>query len=73
MKAAEERNVRLYCGEYGVIDRVAPEETLKWYKDISSVFNKYGIGRSAWSYKKMDFGISDSRLDGVREELLKLL
>lgn len=73
LKVAEERKVRLYCGEYGVIDRVAPEEMLKWYKDISAVFNKYGIGRAAWSYKKMDFGISDARLDGVRSELLKLL
>jgi len=73
LKVAEERKVRLYCGEYGVIDRVAPEETLKWYKDISATFNKYGIGRAAWSYKKMDFGISDTRLDGVRPELLKLL
>lgn len=73
LKIAEERNVRLYCGEYGVIDRVAPEETLKWFKEISKVFNAHGIGRAVWSYKKMDFGISDQRLDGVRAELLKLL
>lgn len=66
-------NSRLYCGEYGVIDRVSPEETLKWFIDINSVFNKYDIGRCAWNYKKMDFGISDSRLDGVRNELVKYL
>ena len=27
----EERNVALYCGEYGVIDLESPEDTLKWY------------------------------------------
>ena len=70
---AEKRNVLLYCGEYGVIDRATPEDTVEWYKAISTVFNKYGIGRAAWSYKQMDFGLSDARLNEVREELLKYL
>ena len=70
---AEERNVALYCGEYGVIDRVAPEDALKWYKMINQVFKANGIGRSAWNYKKMDFGISDERMDAVRDELVKYL
>ena len=73
ISVAEERDVALYCGEYGVIDRVAPEDTVKWYAMINQVFTKYGIGRSAWNYKKMDFGISDARMDGVREELLRYL
>ena len=70
---AEERNVALYCGEYGVIDRVAPEDALKWYKMINQVFKANGIGRSAWNYKKMDFGISDDRMDAVRDELVQYL
>ena len=70
---AEERNVALYCGEYGVIDRVAPEDALKWYKMINQVFKANGIGRSAWNYKKMDFGISDERMDAVRDELVQYL
>lgn len=73
VKVAEERNVELYCGEYGVIDRVAPEDTLKWYKLMCGTFDKYNIGRSAWSYRQMDFGISDERLDSIRPELLKIL
>lgn len=73
IEAARKNNTILYCGEYGVIDRVSPEDTLKWYKTIHAVFEKYGIGRSAWSYKEMDFGLSDARLDGVREELIKYL
>lgn len=70
---AEEFGADLYCGEYGVIDVVSPADTVKWYRTINSVFEKHGIGRAAWSYRKMDFGLTDSRLDDVREELIGLL
>ena len=70
---AEKRNVLLYCGEYGVIDRASPEDTLEWYRLISTVFNNHGIGRAAWSFRQMDFGLSDSRLDSIRGELIKYL
>ena len=63
----------LYCGEYGVIDCASPEDTLEWYKMINAAFLKYGIGRAAWSYRRMDFGLSDARMDGVREELLRFI
>lgn len=70
---AEEFNTGLYCGEYGCIDIVSPEDTVKWYRTINSVFEKHVIGRAAWNYKAMDFGLSDARLDNVRSELLKLI
>lgn len=73
LRVAEERNVPLYCGEYGVIDLADPEEALKWYECISSVFDKYQIGRAAWSYKEMDFGLIEAHYDDVRERILKLL
>lgn len=73
IRKAKENGTCLYCGEYGVIDRTSPEDALKWYKVINSVFEKYEIPRAAWSYKEMDFGLSDSRMDGVRGELLKYL
>ena len=73
IKVAEERNVALYCGEYGVIENVDPEDAVKWYKLINNVFVKYGIGRAAWSYREMNFGISDGRMDKVRDELIKYL
>ncbi len=73
LEAAKKYGAMLYCGEYGVIDIVDPENTLKWYRQIHAAFEKYGISRCAWSYKQMDFGLSDARLDGVREELIKLL
>lgn len=70
---AEKYHTVLYCGEYGIIDRVSPEDTLKWYKTIHAVFEKYGIARSAWNYKEMDFGLSDARFDEIRSELLQYL
>ena len=71
--AAAAKNVPLYCGEYGVIDNAKPEDALVWFKAIHAAFEAYGIGRAAWSYRQMDFGLSDARMDGVREELLRNL
>lgn len=73
IERAENCGTSVYCGEYGVIDNAKPEDTLKWFKCINSVFEKHGIARAAWSYKEMDFGLSDSRMDGVREELVRYL
>ena len=73
IEVAEERDVPLYCGEYGVIDLANCDDTLKWFECISSVFEKYGIGRAMWSYKEMDFGIVDAHYDPIRRKLIKLL
>lgn len=70
---AEKEGVDLYCGEYGVIDVASPEDTLEWYKVINAVFEKHGIARAAWSYRQMDFGLNDPRMDAVRDELIKYL
>ncbi len=69
-EAAEKRGVPLYCGEHGVIDRSRPEEALAWYRLIHQAFEHYGIGRAAWSYRQMDFGLADARMDAVRPELV---
>ncbi len=73
VRVAEERNVALYCGEYGVIDNATPEDTVEWYRLFTGCLDKYGIARAAWSYKEMDFGLADTRLDGVRNQLINLL
>ena len=71
--AAEAHDVPLYCGEYGVIDRVPPEQALVWYRAIHGAFSNLGIGRAAWSYRQMDFGLSDARMDEVRQQLIEQL
>ena len=73
LEKARSCGVELYCGEYGVIDNATPEDTVKWFRTINGVLEKHGIARAAWSYKRMDFGLSDSRLDGVRDELIRYL
>jgi hypothetical protein len=72
-EAAEKNNTILYCGEYGVIDRARPEDAVKWLQAINAVFEKHGVARALWSYKRMDFGIGDPRMDEVRQEALKYL
>ncbi len=73
VKIARERNVRLYCGEYGVINLARAEDTVLWYKAIHEAFEEFGIGRAAWSYKEMDFGLVDDHLHEVLPEIIKLL
>ena len=73
IETAQKHHTALYCGEYGVIDRATPEDTVSWYRKIHDTFEKYQISRSAWSYRRMDFGLSDERLDGVRDRILPLL
>lgn len=73
VRVATERGVPLYCGEYGVIELADPEDEVEWFKQIHEAFEEYGIGRAAWSYRGMDFGLIDARLDGVRDRLIPLL
>lgn len=73
IEKAKQHNTVLYCGEYGVIDVVSAEDNVKWTKTINAVLEKHGIARALWTYKGMDFGLTDARLDGVRDELIRYL
>lgn len=73
VEAAKAAGVRLYCGEFGVIDRAPTADTLHWFEDILSVFRKFDIHYALWSYKKMDFGLIDEHYDPIREDMLRLL
>ena len=73
VEAARNAGVPLYCGEYGVIDRADIDDTLSWYGDINSVFEKYQIGRAAWCYKELDFGITDAHYKPHFENIVRLI
>lgn len=73
VRVAEERDVALYCGEFGVIDLAEPEDAAEWYRMICSVFDRYGIGRAAWSYREMDFGLADEHMKSVINDVLEYL
>lgn len=70
--AAADAGVSLYCGEFGVIDQAPVEDTLRWFTTVDEVFKKHQIGFAVWSYKEMDFGITESHYDDIREPLLTL-
>lgn len=71
LETAKERNLVLYCGEFGVIDRAEPEDAIRWYKNVLDLFDKYEIGYSLWSYKEMDFGIMGEKYGALRDFLSK--
>lgn len=73
ISAAEKYDVPLYCSEYGVIHQADLESTLHWYQTISAVFEKHHIGRAAWTYKEMDFGLTDAEAFPVMQKVLPLL
>ena len=39
--------------------------------DLHKVFEKYNIGRAAWTYKEMDFGITGEHYSDILEDILK--
>ncbi|MCQ2529355.1 MAG: glycoside hydrolase family 5 protein [Saccharofermentans sp.] len=73
IKTCEERNIPVYVGEYGVIDIADYQSKINWLKDINSVFEKYNMARSYWSYRKMNFGIEGEDHIEVIDNLVKLL
>lgn len=73
IRHAEQNGAPLYCGEYGVIDQADPESTVRWLRDINEVFDRHGISRALWCYKRMDFGLIDPHYDGVRADMLRAM
>lgn len=70
---AEKYNVPLYCGEYGCIDRADCESTLNWFRDFHAALDEIGIARSTWTYKEMDFGITQEHCKPIYKELVELI
>jgi len=73
VEAAKRYGVKLYCGEFGVIDQAPVEDTLRWYKDTVKVFEEYDIACSPWTYKWMSFGLWDEHYAPIRKDLIKVL
>ena len=73
VEAAKRMGVRLYCGEFGVINFAPCESTLNWYRDTVTVFREYNIGCSPWTYKSMVFGLWDEHYAPIHDDLIKVL
>ncbi|MBQ8188900.1 MAG: glycoside hydrolase family 5 protein [Lachnospiraceae bacterium] len=70
--AAKKAGVGLYCGEFGVINQAPVEDTLRWFTDVDKVFRKYNIGCAVWTYKEMDFGLTEDHYASIKDDLLTL-
>lgn len=68
--AAAKAGVGLYCGEFGVIDRAPVEDTARWFRDVFAVFGEYQIGYSLWTYKEMDFGITEAHYASIVDRIV---
>ncbi|MDF2611931.1 MAG: hypothetical protein K0R92_3405 [Lachnospiraceae bacterium] len=73
LEFAKERNVSLYCGEYGVIDHAPMEGNLCWHKDLCELLIENKIGRAVWCYKLMDFPMVDQNSKVIEECLIKIV
>jgi len=56
---ADSLKLRLYCGEFGIIDKAPIEAKLAWYRDMVGIFKKHKIAYANWNYKTGSFGIVD--------------
>lgn len=72
-EVAAKNGTVLYCGEYGVIDKVSAADTIQWFRAINAAFTKMNIGHAVWNYKEKDFGLTDEHLKDSLDELIKLL
>ncbi len=68
---AKKTGLALYCGEWGCLPTVPPEDRLAWYRDARSVFEEHGIGWANWDYKG-SFGIVDQE-GNPKNDLIEVL
>jgi len=60
IEVAKKHNLKIYCGEYGVINGAPHADKIRWYKDMFTLFERHGIARANWDYKG-GFGILRNR------------
>jgi endoglucanase len=52
-------SLKIYCGEWGVMQQAPSSSASKWLSDMVSIFNEYSIPWAYWQWKASDFGITD--------------
>jgi endoglucanase len=51
IRIAKEKNLPLFCGEFGVYPTIPEDIMLKWYEDMCEIFRKNNIAYCHWCYK----------------------
>lgn len=70
LNLARERNLQLYCGEWGVYKATPKEPALQWYEDVKEILEKHNIAWAIWDYKGSFGIIKDGQED---QELINVL
>ncbi|MEX0987039.1 MAG: cellulase family glycosylhydrolase [Bacteroidales bacterium] len=70
LEFARKNNLNLYCGEFGVYKPAPREDALRWYDDMITAMEEYGIGWGNWCYKG-SFGIFNEE-GSVDQELMDI-
>ena len=51
IEVAQKLKLPLYCGEYGVYPTIPQETALRWYRDVTAIFNRHQMAYAHWGYK----------------------
>jgi endoglucanase len=69
---AQEKKLKLYCGEFGCLPAVPQESRLNWYRDLTTIFDRNNIAWANWDYMG-DFGIVNYTTGKKNKELINAL
>lgn len=70
---AKKYNLQLICGEWGYFEKSPKEQSLRWAKDMISVFDEDNLAWDLWCYDG-DFGFWKHDDSGFKdEEMLKVI
>jgi len=72
LQVAQELNLPLYCGEWGVITSAPQEDRLRWYRDMVDIFEANDIAYANWDYKSGSFGLVNDQGE-PNEELVEIV
>lgn len=69
IKLADSLKLQLFCGEWGVYEKVPREWGAAWIKDMLSVFDEENIAWTFWCYDA-DFGFWDQKTQDFKEKAI---
>jgi endoglucanase len=72
IKFAKEKNLQLFCGEFGIYPTIPENLQLQWYKDMCDIFNRNNIAYCHWCYKG-DFPVVDVKTSTPNKKLVSVL
>jgi len=69
---ARERQLQVYCGEWGCLKTPPQESMLNWYRDVRTILEENNVAWTTWDYKG-NFGILTGKENQPDNALITLL